>query len=648
MEMGPLPVATGAHPSPSTGLALGDGISLDLRLLVITADGTSSAFASITKALDYLGTPYDVFNARTGGDLTADRLADGTHGHYQAIVLDSGDLAVGSTSALSDAEWMTLASYEARFGVRRAVMSARPTASYGLSSTRSGDTKAQPLTVSCTPTGASVFVGANCDVPLSIVEGWAYGGRPADAATQPLLVDAAGNVYAATRTYDDGREALVLTFGHSPTALHTLQLVYGVVSWATRGLFIGERHVYASPQIDDFYLPNALYTGGTYRLTAGDLRAFATWQEGRRAVPLTARFRSAFAFNAYGAKPAGQDGLTDEALALASSFNWINHTFAHHIMTPMSYAQATEAIEENNEYALGAGLAPYSIENLVTPEISGLDNPEAMRAVFDAGVRQLVSDTSVTGQGNPSPNAGYWLPSFPGLLAIPRRPSGLAYNVSLPAEYVVKYGDTKGGTFTYEQVIAAVSDVLLRYLLRGENDPWMFHQANVRDMGGGKSLLSDLLDATLDKYAARATFPVVSPTMNELAQRVKDRMALNASGVTATIEPGSSITVRVTNAATIPITGLCTPAAESYGGQRISYLPVAAGQPVSVSLTACAAEQPGGGNGAIGHVTTTGSVTATPRDSGGCSVAGSRPGVGVALVGLALAAWGRRRRRRAG
>ena len=35
----------------------------------------------------------------------------------------------------------------------------------------------------------------------------------------------------------------------------------------------------------------------------------------------------------------------------------------------------------------------------------------------------------------------------------------------------------------------------------------MFHQANVRDIGGGKSLLSELLDATFDKYAARATFP---------------------------------------------------------------------------------------------------------------------------------------------
>ena len=48
-----------------------DGVSVDARLLVITADGTSASFAAITTALGYLGTPYDVLNASTGPD--ADR-----------------------------------------------------------------------------------------------------------------------------------------------------------------------------------------------------------------------------------------------------------------------------------------------------------------------------------------------------------------------------------------------------------------------------------------------------------------------------------------------------------------------------------------------------------------------------------------------
>ena len=69
------------------------------------------------------------------------------------------------------------------------------------------------------------------------------------------------------------------------------------------------------------------------------------------------------------------------------------------------------------------------------------------------------------------------------------------------------------------------------------------------------------------KYAARATFPVVSPTMDDLAEKVKARMALDASGVSATHRARArKLTVRVMNAATVPVTGLCTPAAESLRG----------------------------------------------------------------------------------
>ena len=64
---------------------------------------------------------------------------------------------------------MTLASYEARFGVRRAVMYAFPTDAYGLTSTGGGfDASTKPVTAHCTAAGAGVFVGANCAVPVAI------------------------------------------------------------------------------------------------------------------------------------------------------------------------------------------------------------------------------------------------------------------------------------------------------------------------------------------------------------------------------------------------------------------------------------------------------------------------------------------------
>ena len=115
----PAPGAPPASPAAPPELQLAPNLSVDARVLIITADGTDAAFEAIEGALGFLGTPYDVLNATTGPTLTAATLADGDHGRYQAVFLDVGDLSVNGVSAFSNDEWMTLSAYEARFGVRR-------------------------------------------------------------------------------------------------------------------------------------------------------------------------------------------------------------------------------------------------------------------------------------------------------------------------------------------------------------------------------------------------------------------------------------------------------------------------------------------------------------------------------------------------
>ena len=240
--MGELAPAPGSDPAPFTGLARSANVSVDARLLVITADGTNAALDAITSTLDYLGTPYDVLDATAGPVLTADRLASGDRGLYYGVVLDTGDLAHASASAFTADEWMTLASYEARFGVRRAVLYAYPSAAYGLVPKPGFDVATAPIAASFTADGKKAFTGANGDTAAIIDEGWAYPATATDSATTPLLVDAAGNIYAAVRRYPDGREAMVLTFSQSSHSLATLALAYGMVSSVTQGIFLGERH----------------------------------------------------------------------------------------------------------------------------------------------------------------------------------------------------------------------------------------------------------------------------------------------------------------------------------------------------------------------------------------------------------------------
>ena len=685
----PLAAAKGSNPAPDTGAAPVAGAVVDARVLVITAKGDSSAFAAIQSTLQYLGTPFDVLNASTGPTLTADALGSGAHGKYNAVFLDVGDLSVGGSSAFTDAEWTALTTYEVEFGVRRVSLYTTPDAPYGFRDTDVGvDPTVSPISATCTAAGKALFVGTNCASPVLINQGYAYPTAVADSATTALLVDASGNVYAATHRSADGREALALTFGQAPSYVSYLELAYGLVSWATHGLFIGERHVYAMPQIDDLFLSSSIYTGGVYRITAADLQAFADWQSATRANPLTAGFRVAWAANGAGSSSSPGDPLTAKAVALGPAFEWLNHSWDHPVLDTLSYADVLTEFTRNDQYLRGLGLLPYATVNAVTPNISGLASADAMRALHDSGIQQVVSDTSVQGENNPSPNAGLWNALQPSILEIPRKPVDLYFNVSQPSEWIPEYEVLRPvGSIDYPTLKGIQGDDLLKYLLNGNNDPWMFHQANARNYdGAGHSLLSDLLDVTFAKYATVMTFPVVSPTMEDLAGRVRSRMALDASGVVATIGSGR-LSITVAHAATVPVTGLCTPGAESYAGQTISYLPLADGQTASYALGACSgavtpgdapdAGSPdpgnagsGGSNGAGGASGGSGSVnpggtldggainggssthvglTSGPPITGGCACALTERGSNVfvtvlCLVGCAISA--RRRRAR--
>ena len=110
----------------------------------------------------------------------------------------------------------------------------------------------------------------------------------------------------------------MLTFAQATYVFHTLQLGYGLVSWATRGVFVGEHHAYLSAQIDDLFLASTIYpeTGVTYRMTDHDMQALADWQTARRADPMTAGLRLAWAANLQGSRGVANDPLTAKAVEL--------------------------------------------------------------------------------------------------------------------------------------------------------------------------------------------------------------------------------------------------------------------------------------------------------------------------------------------
>src|SRR5205085_4893254 len=101
-----------------------------------------------------------------------------------------------------------------------------------------------------------------------------------------------------------------------------------------------------------------------------------------------------------------------------------------------------------------------------------------------------------------------------------------------------------------------------------------------------RSLFTDVIDRTLQKFAEISLLPVLSLPQSEIGKLLTDRMSWLGSGAHATLIPGESITVSAVNGARIPVTGICTTECGDYGGDKQSTITVRAGENVTISLRA--------------------------------------------------------------
>lgn len=575
------------------------GVTLEARLLVVSADGNEPILGAIRQTLDYLGTPYalHVVIQKPGG-LTPELLATGTQGHFQGIVLATSTLGYfdGSVwkSALTPDEWQALANYEKSFGVRQVTWYTYPTPALGFgTAVLTRDTSTAPLAASLTDKGKALFPYLSGD-PLVLQWAYCYLAPPATGTTT-LLTDGHGNSLAAVAKLPDGRENLALTFDGSPYLVHSMALGYGVVNWVTRGLFLGYRRIFIGVQVDDLFLDNDIWNRpetDTLRISGKDLESAARWQDGVRNRLDSPGFWLHLPFNGEGTDPQEypDDGkLVSTAKKLVSRFKWISHTYTHPYLDALDYATVKQELTENLRVAQDLKMqSNFSTRSLVTPNITGLYNPEAMRAAWDVGVRYVVTDTSMPGQGMTLPNGALRNFVLPEMLMIPRRPTNLFYNVSTPEEWTGEYNQLYraywGRDLTYEEILDKESDVLLSYLLKGELAPWMFHQPNLRFFAKEHSLLTDLLDRTFEKYESIYSLPLFSPPMDELGDHAARRLAYSEAQVSARIVPGKALVLSATQDVVVPVTGVDLSCSESYDNEVNVFVKLKAGQTVSVPL----------------------------------------------------------------
>lgn len=613
-----LPLATQNGDALATAAATTK--TIDMKVLVIAADGKETDFPAITAFLDQIGIPYNTLIG-TQTQLTWDMLSNGVdHGYYQGIILATGNLGYLNPatnqweSAFDGNEWFALWNYEALFGVRQVTSYTYPGGwpdSYGLSYVNV--TTAQ-VNATLTTAGRQIYPYLKPTLTIPIKNSWTYLGTVVNPAVTTALVTSGNYAIASITNYPDGRQNLAVTTGNNPYLLHSLLLSYGTINWVTKGLFLGERHVYMAAQVDDLLIDSDMWdtqaltdtTGLLYRMTGTDLTNVVAWQNNMRTTyPLAAGLTLEMAYNGVGTVEYSPDTLTPAAIQNKDQFYWISHTYTHANLDQISYADAMTELTQNHAVALNPlGLTRYYQDSLVQPDISGLYNGVFHTAAKDFGIKYLISDTSQPNWNNPTPNAGYYSTFEPSILIIPRRPTNLFYNLRRPAEWVSEYncfygptGTCAGGQFrywptnlNYNQILNQEAEMWLQYLLKWDIDPLMFHQANLgtHNTTTKRSLLGDLINTTLAKYSAVYNLPIQSLSQHEIGVRMAQRMAYNTSGVRASLIPCQSITLTANQPAMIPITGLTYGATtEVYGGQTISYIQLNAGQSLTIPAPTC-------------------------------------------------------------
>jgi hypothetical protein len=655
----PLSLPKAAPPGPTHA-----GDPLTMKLLVIAVDGTEPSYSSLVQFLDQIGIPYDTYlsvnHLNNPNQYPLPQFSGGPNSaNYYGIILTVGNLAYCNTQAcqstFSDSDWAAMDAFTATFGVRTLSMYTFPEARYGLtfSGTAISTTSASPVNTELASgqalaTSTFPYIVPTAQIPIENAYLYLASATAATGeSTVPILsatYNGANYTVGVIHTSVTGQQYLALTMDHNPYLEHSLVLSYGLLNWVTHGIFLGAKKYYLSPEVDDFFISDDLFQASvpqcvpstflidptvdlsaycqTVRISGSTLQTTYAWQASLNAKPQTAAFRVSMAFNGIGTNSVTgseplHDTLVPRAKVLAPYFYWMSHTYDHenfdcYDAVPNSGVcpEATVAqvdLEVNQNAAVGRQLfgSYFDATSMVTPEVSGLANPNFTSQGYIDGLRYVISDASKPGQTPPSANTGIPNALNPNLLEIPRFATNIFYNADTIAangvgsetdEYNHFYGPSgvtkqpDGQPWfptvqTYSQIIDTESTNLLMDMLRGYAFPSMYHQTNLYLYAPKTSLFMDTMNATINKFGSMLNSPIISQSESSIGLLLQNRAAYNESGVVAYWTPAGArgtgtaqgtIQILVSNPALIDLTGVVCPGTgatcETYGGQEIVHL----------------------------------------------------------------------------
>ncbi|KAG8423016.1 hypothetical protein J3459_009814 [Metarhizium acridum] len=228
------------------------------------------------------------------------------------------------------------------------------------------------------------------------------------------------------------------------------------------------------------------------------------------------------------------------------SFAHVSHTFSHEELDNSTYHDATREISFNQAWLAQMGISQaerFSPQGLIPPAITGLHNADAIQAWVANGIKYAVGDNTrpiLVNQQNQ-----YWplastvaVNGATGIWIIPRWATTIYYNCYSSDCTLQEWKDTSAGSGTFESLLDNARTTNSRYLLRLQADPYMFHQANLRqtDMPsitvgsqtGKMSLIMSWVETVAQEMVRLTNWPITSLKHDDIATYFINRMTLDA------------------------------------------------------------------------------------------------------------------------
>ncbi|KNC96447.1 uncharacterized protein SPPG_08039 [Spizellomyces punctatus DAOM BR117] len=433
------------------------------RVLILTT--TTADVEAPKTTLNSYGIPYTILPIPQAGYPGLLPLEDAQgNALFSLLIIQPGQVQYDYSgvwrSALTDAQWTQIKSFEIKHRVRRITLDDSPVPEHGV-------VIANPTVFGCCNAGVTQNLKIKLNPELvksGVVDGasvattglFHYPVTVTNTATTTAfaLLDPSSDQSFPTQTavgviinYPDGRQqmAFYMAFGWWSTTSMWLGHIY--VSWGSRQLYQGFRRIYLSLQVDDLFLSTQVSTTLDYRLTTADVSGVIAWQNNiNTRLPAGSKLKLLLGYNGNGVvalvapnldpdlpesepnyaliKPLGtgtnrwpanaatfktftdammrKDALYTNMLKTTSirdAFFWCSHTYTHEGLDDATRYDVDNELSFNIQFAKLSGLytaAVHSSKSMITPMITGLHNGDALASLVANGITSVVGDTTRT------------------------------------------------------------------------------------------------------------------------------------------------------------------------------------------------------------------------------------------------------------